>query len=36
MFELLEGTKLSPVFSDSGVDCYRVTGREYLNRYYVV
>lgn len=36
MFELLEGTKLSPVFSDNGVDCYRVTGGEYLNRYYVV
>lgn len=36
MFELLEGTKLSPVFSDDGVDCYRVTGREYQNQYYVV
>ena len=36
MYELLKGTNLTPVFSDGGVDCYRVTGREYLNRYYVV
>ena len=36
MYELLKGTNLTPVFSDGGVDCYRVTGRESLNRYYVV
>lgn len=36
MFELLEGAVLEPEFSDQGVDCYRLSGRQFLNQYYIV
>ena len=36
MFELLNNTVLEPEFSDQGVDCYRLSGKQMLNQYYIV
>ncbi len=36
MFELLRGTTIVPEFSEEGVDCYRLAGGNYANRYYLV
>lgn len=36
MFERLNGTQIVPEFSDDGVDCYRLSGGEFENRYYLV
>lgn len=31
-----ENVQIVPEFSDQGVDCYRVTGGDYMNEYYIV
>lgn len=33
---ILDGTEIEPEFSEQGVDCYRLSGKDYLNEYYVV
>lgn len=36
MFELLKETMLQPEFCDQGVSCYRLTGGNFQNQYYLV
>jgi len=36
MSEQLNGVKLVESFSDDGIDCYHLEGRNFINRYYVV
>lgn len=36
MFELLNGVSIVPEFSDSGVDCFRLDGGNFENKYYIV
>ena len=32
---ILDGTSIRKEFSDQGVDCYRLVGRDFLNEYYI-
>ncbi len=36
MFELLNGVTIVPQFSDHGVECYRLEGGNFVNKYYIV
>ena len=35
MFKAFESVSLEPVFHDSGVNCYRLSGGDFVNQYYI-